>query len=175
MCMAIGPDLRTLGSRTTLRRQGDSAPTTDSGWMALPSGKRIRVFTALFTTGVLLCMTIAFGEEPQVMPIAPSPPEVIQSGAPTRLPSPASPTPQSEPSLQQRPLVQPIPPSSSQSVPTVPYNAVPAVTPTSVLPPDFLPWWQAEVTHPLQQQTALVPVAPTGLVLAALAHSAQIR
>ena len=43
------------------------------------------------------------------------------------------------------------------------------------VPPGFRPWWQAEVTRPIQPQTAVVPVAPTGLVLAALAHSAQIR
>ena len=46
---------------------------------------------------------------------------------------------------------------------------------SAVFPPGFRPWWQAEVTRPTQPRTALVPVAPTGLVLAALAHSAQIR
>ncbi|MGO9111656.1 MAG: TolC family protein [Thermoguttaceae bacterium] len=150
--------------------------------MTISSGKHSRILAALITVGVSLCITLAFGGERQVMPIAPLPPdvaplppEVIQSGAPTRLPSTASPAPQPVPLEQQRPLAQPIPPIPSQNLPTVPYSAVPEVAPAPVLPPGFLPWWQAEVTHPFQPQTALVPVAPTGLVLAALAHSAQIR
>ncbi len=43
------------------------------------------------------------------------------------------------------------------------------------MPQGFVPWWQDQVTRPQQAQTPGVPVGPTGLVLAALAHSAQIR
>ena len=62
-----------------------------------------------------------------------------------------------------------------RSFPNGRFGTVPLAAGFPGLPPGFLPWWQAEVTRPFQPQTALVPVAPTGLVLAALAHSAQIR
>ena len=77
--------------------------------------------------------------------------------------------------IQQFPPPQSPPPFPRENAPAVPYSGGPGIAAAPVLPPDFRPWWQTEMTRPLQQPTALVPVAPTGLVLAALAHSAQVR
>ena len=46
---------------------------------------------------------------------------------------------------------------------------------TRAVPEGFVPWWQKPLAQPLTPESHGVPVAPDGLVLAALAHSAQIR
>ena len=139
--------------------------------MARPFGKR--ALAVLVGVGVALCLTTVRGDGPQPMPGPPSPREAIPP--PTRLPDTAGPILQFESIVPGPSTAQPVRPIFRQDVPTVPQGTLAVVGPAPVLPSGFLPWWQAEVTHPRQSQSALVPVAPTGLVLAAMAHSAQIR
>ena len=104
----------------------------------------------LAVLGLSLCATAALGEEP--LP----------------LPPPA-------PLVERLPRAQtgwPIPMPAASAAPN---GRLPFVTPIPALPPGFLPWWQADVAHAMEPRTAAVPVAPTGLIMAALAHSAQIR
>jgi len=134
--------------------------------------------------GYFLCASVALGDEPQSMP-RPLPYESIRLPATATLPQPPvpawtvfsaeGPDLQGASNIQRLPPLPPLPPISRQNAPAVPYNTVPIVAPAPAFPANFLPWWQADVTRPSQPQTAVVPVAPTGLILAALAHSAQIR
>jgi outer membrane protein len=172
MLAEIGSNPRAMGGRAALRPHWDSGHPTDSGSLVRPSGKNKRIPAVLVSVSVSLCLSIAQGDERQAMPSSLNRPEAIQSPMPTNAPGQAS------PALQRGTTVQRLPPvwqAPSQNDPSVCYGAGPTAAQTPAFPPDFLPWWQAEVTHPLQPQSTAIPVAPTGLVLAALAHSAQIR
>jgi outer membrane protein TolC len=74
-----------------------------------------------------------------------------------RLQAPPSPAPETLPTP---------PPSSGDR----------AASPTGTgIPAEFAPWWQEQVSQPLDPRSLAVPVAPEGLVLSALANSAQVR
>ena len=158
MGRANGTNVTAPGIPTACRPNRNDAASAVSFSTAQRSGIAKRLLAVLVATGILLFTSIALGDNPLPIPIAPLPPEAIPSGAATRI---------------RAPVVGP--PLRSRDVGDVPDSAAPIASPAPGLPPGFLPWWQTEITHPFQQQTALVPVAPTGLVLAALAHSAQIR
>ena len=154
-----------------------SAQWTVDGEQSFPSTVHRPPTTVAVLAAVCLwlCLPVALGEERQPLPYLPAP-----TAPPTRLPSPASPAPESVLLARRLPPTQPVEgreqgAGSRESEGTSCSPLLAPRSPLPALPPSFSPWWQAEVTRPIQPQTAVVPVAPTGLVLAALAHSAQIR
>ncbi len=133
--------------------------------------QRKRIVAVLAGVGFSLCVAMAPGDEPQPMP-RPLPYEANQ------LPASADDAPAAGPCLDrsfcrrssaprhiQYPATSagaPLPPIPRQNVPTVPHNSAPIVAPAPVLPPGFLPWWQAEVTRAMPATNGLGPGCPDG-------------
>ncbi len=123
-----------------------------------PSCKPKRLVALAIATGIALCASITLGDNPPPMATGPWSPDAISS--------------QEAPRPTGRMARAPLRGASAEDLPG---GAAPIAAADPGLPPNFRPWWQGEVTHPFRQKTTVVPVAPTGLILAALAHSAQIH
>ena len=147
--------------------------------MARPPGRRRRSLAVLAAIGLCLCLSACLGRRAAAR-AASVRSTAIQSADANPAASCLGPIVPARAELVCRshrrlPAPQPTSALPGQNFPTFPIARFRSPPRPRFCPPGFRPWWQAEVTHPFQPQTALVPVAPTGLVLAALAHSAQIR